>query len=340
MAEVELNRAELEEIRLPAVCMRCGQRATFWKKHLVSDNLGNDPICLIAPLCDAHKNHWRNRNLAIGFSTICAVVLVVTSLVVTADITSHAVMASIVAAFLLPMTIFALANATSIRARLSTQETISLTGVCSEFVQALGDFRQVGSAVARGCGPDEEVDTLQTQITLAHFEAEGNLPPICIRCGAPGTCWKSKSFDYLAPHAWSIRSVAESYLKNVLEGAFPAASWIFSDPSQRFLRLTAPFCAKHRSHWFWRTILVGIGLLLLLVCGGYLAYLALAGKAQFEQFVTALFLFLAWCVMAACLRATSIHELQISGSDITLTGVSCLFVRAVNQQRQCNGFSE
>src|SRR5947209_1526362 len=85
MARVKLTLEEAYEGDLPAVCMRCGKPATtFANKTLSTGPFGlpffvlplvvvtiysySGKVWIKAPLCDAHKGHWRRRLLVIFLS--------------------------------------------------------------------------------------------------------------------------------------------------------------------------------------------------------------------------------------------------------------------------------
>src|SRR5262245_29680291 len=70
MAEVRLGRQQAETGDLPSVCMRCGQPTEAWVRRQFSatSNMQSRRMLVLAPLCQSHRNHWRNRirtNLAI-----------------------------------------------------------------------------------------------------------------------------------------------------------------------------------------------------------------------------------------------------------------------------------
>jgi hypothetical protein len=92
MATVEIDRQELEDFRLPLVCMRCGGAADGYKSKLFSWSppwislfllLGVLPFLILiaaltrrvrieVPLCEAHRGHWIGRALFVwlGFASM------------------------------------------------------------------------------------------------------------------------------------------------------------------------------------------------------------------------------------------------------------------------------
>src|SRR5947209_1053947 len=69
-----------------------------------------------------------------------------------------------------------------------------------------------------------------TTVTLGVAEAElGQLPPVCLRCGAPATHWREHTFPR--------------------KGSSQTRLWVMM-----------PLCAAHRYHWLIRYLLIGIGI--------------------------------------------------------------------------------
>lgn len=84
MAQVRLGRYEAENKQLPAVCMRCGQPAEFWKSkkftwrppwiiilvlaavipYFVVAAILQKKMLVRAPLCRQHRNHWFQKVIA------------------------------------------------------------------------------------------------------------------------------------------------------------------------------------------------------------------------------------------------------------------------------------
>jgi hypothetical protein len=97
MAEVLIDRRELEQFGLPPVCMCCGAPATVWKKKkfsytpswvwilllagilplLIVSLIITERLTVAAPLCERHKNHWRWRTLAVVGGLVAILVFLV-----------------------------------------------------------------------------------------------------------------------------------------------------------------------------------------------------------------------------------------------------------------------
>src|SRR5262249_8266836 len=90
MASVRLGRYELEEYDLPQLCMRCGARATLFKRKkfqwyppwaflalgVIGAAIFTKTAVVSVPLCEKHKWHWGGRLafFAGGFFVLLALV--------------------------------------------------------------------------------------------------------------------------------------------------------------------------------------------------------------------------------------------------------------------------
>jgi hypothetical protein len=84
-------------------------------------------------------------------------------------------------------------------------------------------------------------------------ECEGDLPPICMRCGADGHNRVNREFPVVA--AWMELS--------------PLAELIARTFARR-VRLVAPLCDRHRLHWASRTwVVYGASFVALLLLAGF-----------------------------------------------------------------------
>jgi membrane associated rhomboid family serine protease len=144
------------------------------------------------------------------------------------------------------------------------------------------------------------------QLTLSRaFAEKGNLPPICMRCGAPATVVKDLRFarfrGYGTPN-FEIRTI----------------------------RLRAPLCARHRQPRFLAAFLepislIGLGLL------GLLALLAvLAPDLYLFCFACGMSVFVAvYLGTSETLNNAGLRAKKIDEDGVTLTGLSQKFVTAV-----------
>src|SRR5262245_28530139 len=106
------------------------------------------------------------------------------------------------------------------------------------------------------------------QIRLGRYEAEGGLPRVCMRCGAPATLFKTKNFSWYPSWVYIL----------LLAGLLPFA--IVALIMQKKMRVSAPLCDQHKHHWVWPTAAAVVALLLLL--GMLFGGIALGGALEGE----------------------------------------------------------
>lgn len=169
-------------------------------------------------------------------------------------------------------------------------------------------------------------------IRLGRYEIEEEgLPAVCMRCGEPATTHKNKTFS------WYPQWVPVLILAGLLPFIIVAAILT------KRMRVAVPFCARHRGHWFWRGLIMGLSLL---ACVGLFIGLSawLVGMENDEEIkrgsaggficIGGLPLLLAWIIMAAIMQKTSIRPSEITDNSITLTRISPAFVEAMKAQRR------
>lgn len=177
MATIRLFRDELDEGRLPQVCMRCGAPAAVFRRKRFAWGPGwvmalfcvgalcSGALFLVAlfiliplflrtmtvpvPLCTAHRHHWRALNIVLfgglavfGLLVFAAIILGVTG-TGRGDWRSNLVGPLAVGAVLFLVCLLfpaAFLQTRTIRAIEITPESIRLTNVSRKFVQALDDM--------------------------------------------------------------------------------------------------------------------------------------------------------------------------------------------------------
>jgi len=169
MATVRLSRYEAQEGRLPPVCMVCGQQAArqfthktmYWHPSWVFILLllGVLPFAIAAlatqqrlglraPLCVNHQSHWFTRSLIIWLSLLGIVVLGIGCFVLveaqqagrpTNDAVLGVVCIGATVMLVSWVVLVIVLQSTAVRAKEITDRTITLTGVSSRFVEAMGD---------------------------------------------------------------------------------------------------------------------------------------------------------------------------------------------------------
>jgi hypothetical protein len=158
MATVRLGRYELEEYDLPRVCMYCGARATQFKSKkfqwfppwawLVLGWLGAmmfmKSCTMPVPLCEKHKWHWGGRTAVILLSLvgIFVVLFAGVALAEVVKIDPPVVFLPVGVLFLAWLVLAVALSATQIRPTEITDKSITLRGVCEEFVEALEEARR------------------------------------------------------------------------------------------------------------------------------------------------------------------------------------------------------
>jgi hypothetical protein len=175
MATVRLFDDELNETKLPHVCMRCGApsalfltRRFSWGPEwvmvlLIAGVLASGPLFLVAlvlipillrtkrvpiPLCLRHRNHWRPLKVLLygGLSVLAVLMVVGIGVLLTSegrdDPRNHLAWWSCGGAFLVMLGILvpgAVLQTRTIRAVEITPDSITLTYVGKPFVQALDE---------------------------------------------------------------------------------------------------------------------------------------------------------------------------------------------------------
>jgi hypothetical protein len=143
------------------------------------------------------------------------------------------------------------------------------------------------------------------------------LPDLCMKCGAPATVRKSKTFSWIPPWA--------RFMGGLIALAF-----------QKRRSVNVPLCEEHKNHWAWRHMVTWFGLLaILLVFFGGVAVMA-TGRTGEEIggiiMLLAGLLFIAWVITIAIVWYTAINPNEITDYTITLRGIHPEWVRAYHEQ--------
>jgi NADH:ubiquinone oxidoreductase subunit 6 (subunit J) len=150
-----------------------------------------------------------------------------------------------------------------------------------------------------------------------------DLPDVCMKCGAPATVWKPRSFAWHPP--WIFVLILAGLLVYVIVALVLT----------KRKRLDIPLCDAHKAHWLWRQLVV-VGGLLVLLAVGFLAMILLSDSRPNSDEATiggilcggTVLGLLAWLVLAVVLQTTTIRPREITDDSITLQGVSPEFVQA------------
>lgn len=170
-------------------------------------------------------------------------------------------------------------------------------------------------------------------IQLGRYEAEeGDLPDVCMCCGAPATERKRRRF--VSHPLWVYMLLPFGYLPYVI-----VAALLTQD-----VRCYTLFCPRHKNHWRFRTLIVwsAFAAIVVLIVGG----VALAG-ALFAQLseptqnvlfgllcIGSPLLAFCWLISIPIMQLTEIHVTDVTERRLTLKRVSPAFVQAVRNHRE------
>jgi hypothetical protein len=169
------------------------------------------------------------------------------------------------------------------------------------------------------------------RIKLGRHEAEeGDLPQQCIRCGAPQTLVKRKSFSWHPQWVYVL----------LLVGLLPCL--IVALILTKRMTAAIPLCEQHKSYWLKRNAWIwGTCFIVAMACVGAFALVVQGAerKAPRGEDLSGLVCLgstlagLVWLVVAAVIQHLTIRPTQITDTSITLTNVSDKFVDAVDDYR-------
>lgn len=164
--------------------------------------------------------------------------------------------------------------------------------------------------------------------TLTRQQIEHDaLPPVCMLCGQPAGFRVDKSFSHTP--AW----VGWLYWAGFFPGLI--AEHFFT----KEMRVSCPFCARHRNHWRRLYWVAGLGWLIGPLVGagpGFAAGLTLGSLAEAAPYIAlaigAGIGFLVWLAALIYLASTRIDASKVTDNEITLQGVHDSFAKAVRDQ--------
>ena len=168
-------------------------------------------------------------------------------------------------------------------------------------------------------------------VRLSRYEAtRGHLPRVCMRCGAPATLVKPKTFSWQP--GWVFLFILLGLVGLVL---FLVLSLTLS----KRMRVQVPLCERHRHHWAIRNGLILGGLVLLLALAGGLIgwqtelgrWLGMGNDAGAILWLGLAALALIWLIGAAIAQSRAIRPTEITAKRIRLVGVSPHFVAALDE---------
>ena len=167
-----------------------------------------------------------------------------------------------------------------------------------------------------------------SQVRLGRHEAErGELPRLCLRCGAPASHRWRASFAWHPVWAWVPLLLEFCAWLNIGLLLFPRIS------------VYGPFCDRHRAHWRSRQMITSV-VVALLGLAAIVAVLVMVYLGRPSQrwpvaivWLSLSVLLLAWILV---LHALAVKPVEITSTSVTLKGVADSFVAAAAQGRAGN----
>ena len=158
----------------------------------------------------------------------------------------------------------------------------------------------------------------------------GQLPEVCMRCGAVSTQKLRHTFSW---HAQGASSLNHAFgLVAVLVGAVVKGAF------SKHMVVCVPLCEKHKDHWSTRSLLLwGYALTMALVyLGTGMLLFGNRNNGQHESetgtaCLVTIFLTFVWVFLIRVVEHTAIRATEITESSISLTGVSRKFVEGLDQ---------
>jgi hypothetical protein len=170
-------------------------------------------------------------------------------------------------------------------------------------------------------GKNEKITT----ICMERYEAEkGDLPQICMCCGAPATVRTKQIFCSGAD--WVMTILGAVVIRHDI-----------SDMTNRTAVWTC-FCERHGSYWAKRRLLVVCSLagMVFLPFGGltFLSTIELGGADLLMQlWIASVGLLIGWIILTVSVYRHTIRATEVTVSSITLTGVCEEYFQAVEDYR-------
>lgn len=164
-----------------------------------------------------------------------------------------------------------------------------------------------------------------SQLRLNIHEADGDLPMVCMCCGAPATVVRTRRMSWYPRWVWLL------ILVNLL------VLLIVAMILTKRATLQAPLCDEHKNHWSKR-MLIGFGsfvLLVLFIIGEVVVMSNASRQIQDSMggfaFLAGAVAVLAWLILLVTLSGTAIRPNEITDRDLVLAGVSPAFIDALEE---------
>ena len=155
-------------------------------------------------------------------------------------------------------------------------------------------------------------------IKLARYEAEeGDLPNLCMRCGARATVRRSCSFAWHPPWVWLMTPLV----------LVPLVGRVVAHGFIKRMGTHILLCEQHKRHLAVRGPIIWCSAVGLVLVG--MGLLAVMGKA-----IGLVMMLATWLVSALVIQNTAIHATEITDWSITLTRISPVFIETLRKHRQ------
>ena len=170
-------------------------------------------------------------------------------------------------------------------------------------------------------------------IQLSRYEAEeGDLPDVCMCCGASATERKRRRF--ISHPLWVYLLLPFGYLPYVIVAAILTEN----------VRCYTLFCPRHKNHWLLRTLVIwgAFVVLLVLLIGSFVLVGSMFGPGS-KSMQDKLFgilciatpvLLLCWLISIPLAQLTAIHPADVTEHRLTLKRISPAFAEAVRIYRE------
>jgi hypothetical protein len=170
-------------------------------------------------------------------------------------------------------------------------------------------------------------------VRLSRYEAEeGDLPDVCMRCGAPAAVRKRHVF--ISHPLWVYVLLPFGYLPYVVVAAVLTER----------VRCCTQFCPRHKNHWLVRTLIIWgtFVALLALIVGSVVVVGSMEGKMSRSAHdaligmvcIGSPVLLFCWLISIPIMQLTAIHPADVTERRLTLKRVSPAFVKAVRDYRE------
>ncbi len=176
-------------------------------------------------------------------------------------------------------------------------------------------------------------------INLSRYEAEeGDLPDVCMCCGAPAMERKRRCFSSYP--LWVVLTLLWGFAMGEVSGKSYRK---VADKNTRYIRCYTLFCARHRNYFFVRSLIIwgALIVILLVLVGGFFLAIWLVGQDDtssldivFGSFcIGSVVLLLGWLISIPISQAMAIHPTISREHQLILKRVSPAFLEAVHQYR-------